>query len=1131
MSMDLDKSEMKESLVKPSILSEGYLKKLHLLRTNTYGINFLKVLRQNDSIKASEMLDSVFLLKNNSNAKLSGDAIKSVLEQENDSLATALKSRGFAAPAVMLVDAILGHNEILSKGLIKYQFYSEGCLEAYFWCLLHENYVETASYLVLLDERLVSYNISGESNVEHTLQSESLQKCALEQALRNKFDDLAENIILYNPRLLTEELIELAFEKECMRFIKAIATGSPLTPKLIRNTTFAADLKDTMNSPENLRLKEVLSIPRILERYIALNQFDVLRNILQWPEIIKVTNLLEVLITQDLPEIASEAIISYKVSRSARDFFLAFEKEHYRLCVIMLAKGVDRISLTPMHFQEKLLKILVKPEICLEAVELMSRIPTKFWRSSLTKQLCEGVQIMIKKSEDILFCTQPILFCVLAAEFLKRISNQDYQSKAKCLKVVDLLLDLAKQILQKIKGEDALSYYVMTKDSRSRTTLSIIAKNNFDLLLENDEIGGIIEKLWDRSLNAYSCWDASSVYTSYLYDSSAPEAMGFANKMNVNRQYVFQYSQWTESPKNRFMYAQGVSCVLLIILHLTLIYNAIELDNFWNLTETPATNVEFKFFQTWIFGILAEQILHSMFAWKSKRKNLINIWKLLDLLLFLMMILVSIQESRGLGDTINYMKSSEKVFLVHLFHSILEVMLWVKFASVMLVSWWFGPFIRIIYYMIVETVSFFIILIALFVVGAGVFTAVFNDSDKFATYDVSLVTVFSDAMASFDLTTFNSYLAIGAISESLYLMISNVILINLLIAIITTVYDSLSKMVKRQHRGVLIQYTDKYNWDDTYGVFIFLPSPISSLVLILSPFLLFSKHPKKRNEMMCRIAYIGYAVPQFFVFLFGSLIYAVPLYFKGFKIYSVRRKAMVSSREYIDTVSNERGETGSSKTETIKRAAVWMLIGLPWIFWAVLRDSYHFWTIIYERPEGEEDIDEENHFENIISSEFVDTLQKTLKCIVVDEVTLDDFFNSWKLFDSVANPNPSIERLMQVQEFFKKFRLSTKEDMIYVPYMRRIIPKQKGGFYDESFINRLKYMDSGAVLSGIKKFHANIGALNIAGVILPKPEIRGEFDMDRVNNLNSSIKELQDYYSRLIAYASKINQKLQEEVE
>ena len=73
-------------------------------------------------------------------------------------------------------------------------------------------------------------------------------------------------------------------------------------------------------------------------------------------------------------------------------------------------------------------------------------------------------------------------------------------------------------------------------------------------------------------------------------------------------------------------------------------------------------------------------------------------------------------------------------------------------------------------------------------------------------------------MKLYHFNIFNNYIGI---------YIAGVLLVNLLIAIISSVYEQMSTVVDSSHRAVLIQYYNTYKWDEKFGYLIFLSSPFN----------------------------------------------------------------------------------------------------------------------------------------------------------------------------------------------------------------------------------------------------------------------------------------------------------------
>lgn len=126
------------------------------------------------------------------------------------------------------------------------------------------------------------------------------------------------------------------------------------------------------------------------------------------------------------------------------------------------------------------------------------------------------------------------------------------------------------------------------------------------------------------------------------------------------------------------------------------------------------------------------------------------------------------------------------------------------------------------------------------------------------------------------------------------------------------------------------------------------------------------------------------------------------------------------------------------------------------------------------------------------------------------------------------NPESTEARDSEAFDYLKQFAFTHESDSINIQSMKKLFPKLKGKNYDEDYMTRVRYINPNNIYKGIKKFHSNVGSLNISGVSIPKPEVRKDFDMQRINNLNSSIKEIENHYRKLIRLSEKIIAKINE---
>ncbi|OMJ88668.1 hypothetical protein SteCoe_9369 [Stentor coeruleus] len=1133
MAEDLYLKNLAGSIIeKEGLLSGEAAEKLKLLRKSTIASKFLQAIKQNNSEQAEQMLTLKDINKKNPVLKSSGEAIEYALMNNNDQLALSLQKQGFTVPARFLIEAIEKKNEILIKGLIKFNFYSEQYICAYFWYLISEGYIESAQDLSSVHEELSRFSSALANQTKNILFDPSLAQTALKLAFDIECDDLAEKIILNNPSLLNALYIDLALEKQCIGFLHLLATGKSKKAHKSVLGNFSVALSSFLHM-EDIAITGKLAIKNLIIYYVREEKYNSVREIAIWPESKAEKTILLILIENKLESISKEYVQTHHHQANGREFFTSFEKHLYSLCVFMIKIGVVHVTLNDKIFQSKLVEIIKSPEKCLYAIEMISMIGNRNWQESLIRDLCINLQNMAKKSLDLIYCPKPILFCVLTAETLERLSNKSYQYRAKCLSVSELYLQLANYIQLQIKGEEDLKHFLLHADSNDRTALSIIAKNEYNIMLENEDVGTIVEKMWGGAANARGLSEASTIYTSFYSEFYSPEAISFRSRVNMNKNYLFQYFQWLDSCSLRFL-GHGISTGILLFIYQILVYRTFNLNEVFALGDIEESSGYLRLVQAWIFGIAAEQILHSVFVATSKRYELINAWRLLDSGIIVMMLLISRDFTGGFVQK-HFSDTDKDNFVAGVLLSILMVMLWLKFASIMVVSKAFGPFLRIVYFMIEETLNFFIILGALFLCAAGVFTAVFRISgSNFPTFEISLRTVFADAMGGFDITAYQEDVALGASFEAFYLMISNVVLLNLLIAIISNVYETLVVKVDSQHRNIMISYTEKYTWDKKYGFLIFIPSPISFFLLLVSPFIIFSKNPERWNNTICKFLFLIYAIPLFFGFVIINIIYFIPLYVKGFLIYSVIHTTSAPAKSQNETIFyKSRIKKSKIALNKFLKAIFWLWAGIPLILWAMLRDCFDFWVLLYKDSINEVVSDDSSDkYGTIVDLQFIKALQKTLKRITKKDVTLNEFLEIFYIYDAIMvagnikhNIDNYDERKEEIEDFFKQFVVLKNDLSLNIEHIKRLMPRLEGGNYDEDYIQRVRFLNHLYIVKGIKKFHSNIGALNISGILIPKPDNVDEFDMERVNVLNTNIKELEDVFAGLVRYSMRIMKK------
>ena len=164
--------------------------------------------------------------------------------------------------------------------------------------------------------------------------------------------------------------------------------------------------------------------------------------------------------------------------------------------------------------------------------------------------------------------------------------------------------------------------------------------------------------------------------------------------------------------------------------------------------------------------------------------------------------------------------------------------------------------IRIVMFRILRFgVIYFIVMVIFITMGR----ILFFDVPDYSTYTNWSTTLFNASLGQFDLTVFNgNYLLskyYGYVFLVTYIFISNIVLLNFLIAVLSSIYSNLKQRSSGLYLKHIVQVHHTYNITSKYTWFSFVYVPFTFVMLIISPLFLF-KWKKYINDILIHIYYI-----------------------------------------------------------------------------------------------------------------------------------------------------------------------------------------------------------------------------------------------------------------------------------
>jgi len=173
-------------------------------------------------------------------------------------------------------------------------------------------------------------------------------------------------------------------------------------------------------------------------------------------------------------------------------------------------------------------------------------------------------------------------------------------------------------------------------------------------------------------------------------------------------------------------------------------------------------------------------------------------------------------------------------------NAVMAILVWFKIGSFIMVTKSFGVYIWMIIMMIKVIFNFMIIYGAFLLCCSLIFCSFFyNENKEFWDYSTSLSTLLNASFGNFSLEFFSERTTVyGRIIYEIYIAFSAIFLFNMIIAVLSNVYQALTAQIDADYNTNLILAYFKMEWEPRYGMLIFAPAPLNIVALLMTPFLL-----------------------------------------------------------------------------------------------------------------------------------------------------------------------------------------------------------------------------------------------------------------------------------------------------
>ena len=616
-----------------------------------------------------------------------------------------------------------------------------------------------------------------------------------------------------------------------------------------------------------------------------------------------------------------------------------------------------------LNIQLILIEHLRVPQHCFDVLCLLSSIPEKKLNPLYYDRICMYLTVYTNNESAITKTSHPLLLLALAGELLLKIGKINSKIANRAGSVCQDLLKLAEFLQSSMKDEDMLHYYLREQsDHLGRSALEIYAENKFFNVLSDMNVGALVSKLWYGSGNEQSLsmfFRITRILKADIF-SEHYQPMVQNNYLPKNSVFSFQFYQYTKNCSIRNFF-ESASVLIITLLYQYIIYAYVTFTK-ENVNHPITHHYYIVTFCTnvCVYLSLIHYISTLVYFHKTGRKLKINKSEaVINVIMFI-------------AITCNFFNIPEKLAPVEkypdtnilgdgIIYSIILTMGWMKVVVILMTTNSYGPFLRIMFNIFWSVLLFLIIFFCITFLFAQCFVLFFQPSNiQFFEFYEGFVTLFNTAFGQVNFHNFYEMDVFGVIALMVYTGISNLILFNLIVAIINNLFNEFQEQADAESRAMLVLTFERIKWDDRYGLLIMLPAPINILSLFFIPILFFIKDNIEFYNML--FAKISYFFVALFIFL---LMIIVLLLCYPFALV----KALCHSTLELWTF----GAQNKCKTITIS-----FLIRPYVLLWYMIYDLWLFWKVLYKEPNTYSDEDEE-HFTSI--RKYIIALRKILNDI------------------------------------------------------------------------------------------------------------------------------------------------------
>jgi hypothetical protein len=452
----------------------------------------------------------------------------------------------------------------------------------------------------------------------------------------------------------------------------------------------------------------------------------------------------------------------------------------------------------------------------------------------------------------------PMVTCVILSNFIDSIKDHNRSYTLKLETLSSAFVKVAEAIKDEISDIQTLEAVYSTRPFNTTTFLIILVQNpaKYRSFLNNANSRLLAVKYWTGD-KAYNLQFNHSSYVFKALDYSNERQIWSTHRrpLEAKCSSVFQLSSWVHSCSIRHSLetvSSIYSTIVMVYIISTYTRFALKYTNPLDLSEHQQSNLQEEldgvkmlidyYFVPYSLLVGANTLIKALYRKLTDQQQLVDPRFLFDIL-----ICVSALGIKAATNSVN---------VVEYFWAVLAFSYTMRVLLCLIIDQHIGPILRMLFSTFLDITRFMLVFTVILLCFAVSFHNLFYDTEGYSTLSQSLTTMISAALGSFDFYSFTSRDTLGHILLLVWVVIANILILNILIAVLSSRYTALAPQANADYVSLLVAYHQTSNYVPTYGGMIVFPLPLTGLLIPFLPLYLLPVSKERVTSLLVWWSYL-----------------------------------------------------------------------------------------------------------------------------------------------------------------------------------------------------------------------------------------------------------------------------------